>query len=219
MLDISTIINLFLPLLWFLPVIFLILLFKNPWTKGKVGELFVNNINKNQLDKEIYTNINNITIRLKNGDTSQIDHVVVSKYGIFVIETKNYKGWIYGSEKGKTWTQVNYKQKHKFQNPLHQNYGHIKALKETLSELIEVDMNKFISIVVFIGENTFKTNMPNNVIKGIKYIDYIKSFDKEILKNSEIRVIINKIGRKRLENNFKTDREHIKNLKERHKTA
>jgi len=206
----------FLPLLWFLPIFVVILMFKSPWAKGKVGEFFVNTANKYQLDKDIYTSIEDITVKLKNGNTVQIDHVVVSKYGIFVIETKNYKGWIYGDERGKTWTQVNFKQKHKFQNPLHQNYGHIKALQETMRELIEIDINKFVSVVVFMGESEFKTDMPINVIKGIKYIDYIKSFDEEILNNREIKSIINKIGRNRLEQGFKTDREHVENLRERH---
>lgn len=201
---------------WFIPLFMIIIFLKNPWTKGKIGELFVNSINKIQLDKEIYTNIKDITVKLKNGNTVQIDHIVVSKYGIFVIETKNYKGWIYGSERGKTWTQVNFKQKHKFQNPLHQNYGHIKALQETIKELIPIDINKFVSVVVFMGESEFKTDMPINVIKGIKYTDYIKSFDTEILNNREIKSIINKIGRKRLEQGFKTDREHVENLRQRH---
>lgn len=55
------------------------------------------------LDKSKYKVINNVV--LKSGDkTSQIDHIVISDYGIFVIETKNYKGWILGSENSEYWT-------------------------------------------------------------------------------------------------------------------
>ena len=53
-----------------------------------------------------YYRLNNITLPLANGGSTQIDHIIVSVHGIFVIETKNYKGWIYGNEKQRQWTQV-----------------------------------------------------------------------------------------------------------------
>jgi hypothetical protein len=80
--------------------------------------------------------------------TTQIDHVVVSNYGIFVIETKNYKGWILGKEKDEYWTQNIYGRKNKFKNPIRQNYGHIKALEKLLDSFKEIPI---ISIVAFCG--------------------------------------------------------------------
>ena len=65
--------------------------------------------------------------------TSQIDHLVLSEYGIFVIETKRYKGWIFGSEKAENWTQVIFKEKHQFRNPVKQNWSHVYALKSVLT--------------------------------------------------------------------------------------
>lgn len=67
-----------------------------------------------------YIVINNLKLNTK-GTISQIDHLVVSNYGIFVIETKNYKGWILGNEDSQNWTQVIYKYKNKFYNPVLQN--------------------------------------------------------------------------------------------------
>jgi hypothetical protein len=55
--------------------------------------------------------LHDITIPSVKGKTTQIDHVVVSEYGVFVIETKNYTGWIVGDEKSDYWTQVIYKRK------------------------------------------------------------------------------------------------------------
>ena len=83
--------------------------------------------------------------------TTQVEHIIVSRYGIFVIETKKMKGWIFGSERQKTWTQKIFKHSRKFQNPLHQNYKHVK----TLSHLLDVEENKFHSVIVFTGESTF----------------------------------------------------------------
>ncbi len=64
---------------------------------------------------------------------TQLDHVVVSRFGVFVIETKNYRGWIFGSEKQPQWTQQIYRQKNRFQNPLHQNASSAKNVGETVA--------------------------------------------------------------------------------------
>jgi hypothetical protein len=71
--------------------------------------------------------------------TTQIDHIVVSNYGIFVIETKNYKGWIMGNEYDEYWRQVIYKRKEKLYNPIKQNYGHILALKGVLKNFSDLN--------------------------------------------------------------------------------
>lgn len=63
---------------------------------------------------------------------TQIDHIVVSNYGIFCIETKSYWGWIFGNVNDEYWTQVIYRHKERFYNPMRQNYGHMKSIKEIL---------------------------------------------------------------------------------------
>jgi hypothetical protein len=115
--------------LWYLiPLAILVGLLKSPWFKGVVGEFVVNLSARLMLDKEVYHLIKNVTLPTDNGST-QIDHIIVSVYGIFVVETKNMKGWIFGSPNQKTWTQKIYKLSSKFQNPLHQNYKHVKELQ------------------------------------------------------------------------------------------
>ncbi|WP_163009979.1 nuclease-related domain-containing protein, partial [Pseudomonas viridiflava] len=95
--------------------------------------------------------------------TTQIDHVFISPFGIFVLETKNMSGWIFGREKQPQWTQKIYRRTYKFQNPLRQNYKHLKALEATLG----VSLEHLHSVVSFVGESTFKTAMPANVTQGI----------------------------------------------------
>jgi len=68
--------------------------------KGVLGEFKVNLATKLFLDKRIYTLLKNVTLPTADG-TTQIDHVIVSRYGVFVIETKNMKGWIFGSAQQK----------------------------------------------------------------------------------------------------------------------
>lgn len=91
--------------------------------------------------------------------SSQIDHVVISKYGVFVIETKNYSGWIHGHEYSEYWTQSIYDKKTKFRNPIKQNWAHIYALKEVLSEFRQVS---YLPIIVFTGSAVLK-NITSNV--------------------------------------------------------
>ncbi len=95
--------------------------FKTPIEKGIAGEFLVNLAINSRLYKKKYHLLKNVTLPTEDG-TTQIDHIIVLQYGIFVIETKNMKGWIFGEEHQRTWTQKIYKHTSKFQNPLHQNY-------------------------------------------------------------------------------------------------
>lgn len=133
----------------------------SPRIKGRIGEAVVNRAVLDKLDPAFYRHFHDLYLPRPDGQGStQIDHVVVSAYGIFVIETKNYKGWIFGSEKQQQWTQQLYRNKNRFQNPLHQNHLHVRALMA----LLNLPENRFRPVVFFIGEAEFKTEMPPNVI-------------------------------------------------------
>lgn len=127
--------------------------------KGNDGERIVRK-KLNQLNKSKYTVLNDVAFNIK-GKISQIDHVVVSDYGIFVIETKNYKGVIVGSDRSQTWTQKIYKYKNQFYNPIKQNQGHIYALNYFLKER---DLNAYQSIIVFTDRGSLKVKSKTPVI-------------------------------------------------------
>jgi len=194
---------------WLLPLFALAALFKPACFKGLIGEVIVNLAARLFLDKNDYHLIKNATIPTADG-TTQIDHIIVSRFGVFVVETKNMKGWIFGSERQKTWTQQIYKSKHKFQNPLHQNYKHTKTLEAALGLAHE----KMISVVVFVGDSTFKTDMPANVTYGGGYIRFIKSHKKSLLSESEVVQVIKQIAEGRLKPSIKTHVQHARHVKE-----
>jgi len=86
----------------FLPVMLVSILilsvlyfFKSPWFKGFAGEMLVHIYAKIHLSRDKYHVLRNVTLPTADG-TTQIDHIIVSEYGVFVIETKNMKGWIFG---------------------------------------------------------------------------------------------------------------------------
>ncbi len=176
--------------------------------KGKRGEAIVNRYARRLLDPDEYHLIEDVTLETRNG-TTQIDHIVISIYGIFVIETKNLSGWIFGNERQRTWTQVIYKNKYKFQNPLRQNYAHVK----TLQSLLKLKNNQIHSVVAFVGDCLFKTDMPENVTYGKEFIYHIKSMLVPVLTELEVEKVINTINDKRLERSTKTDRAHVRNLR------
>ncbi|WP_201585705.1 NERD domain-containing protein [Psychrobacter jeotgali] len=181
--------------------------------KGILGETVINVAMWLKLEKEVYHRLNNITLPLSNGGSTQIDHVIVSVYGIFVIETKNYKGWIFGNEKQKQWTQVIMGRKYKFQNPLQQNYLHIK----TLADLLELDIRYFHSMIAFIGECELKTRdeLPEQVLTS-GMVSYIKKKQDKLLDEDEVQAIVKQIDSSRFIKSWRTNRTHKTYLKDKH---
>ena len=209
--DFSPIIEPVFSALWYLiPIVIIASIIQSPWFKGVLGEFWVNLGARLFLKKDIYHLIKNVTLPTPDGST-QIDHVIVSRYGVFVIETKNMKGWIFGGVKQKLWTQQIYKRKERFQNPLHQNYKHVK----TLQELLDLSDEQVHSVVVFIGDCTFKTAMPENVTEGGEYISYIKSKKEIVFSEEDAQSIVEAIESGRLKPGFRTNREHVRHLKSR----
>jgi len=162
---------------------------RSPSVIGSRGECKVRNKIQSYARKNPeYISFHNLTLEAPDG-TTQIDHVIISPYGIFVIETKNYKGWIFGDENKKMWTQSIYRKKFKFQNPLRQNYKHVKAVQS----LLNLNMNQIISVVVFVGNSHFKTAMPNNVLLLGELITFIELYQQQILSIDELETYAEKL--------------------------
>ena len=107
--------------------------FQVPGVKGRVGELFVKLVVGKTKVNEQYV-IHNLKLRIDTNKTSQIDHIVINRNGIFVIETKNYSGRIYGQESQQEWTQVLAygKVKNRLYNPIKQNKSHVYHISNLL---------------------------------------------------------------------------------------
>lgn len=191
-------------------LVYIYLKSKKPKVKGYIGEQEVNEILK-KLPKSKYKVLNDVFIETKSG-TSQIDHIVVSIYGIFVIETKMYSGWIYGDEDSKTWTQNIYnKRVHFFQSPLHQNDVHIRRLKEVDKSLRDL---KYFSVITFSEEAELKNDI-ENVVYFHRLKKYIKSFRKKYLTKDEVKQIYKIIKSENITNPIKR-KNHVKKIKEKY---
>ena len=122
--------------------------------------------------------------------TTEVDEVLVTPAGIFVIEKKDFGAWIFGSESDEHWTAI-YRngEKHRFQNPIHQNYRHIKALESYLG----VPRSMLSSVVAFSRRSRFKTRLPSNVLVG-DHIAFIRSDENIVLNPEEFDAICSRLN-------------------------
>lgn len=193
---------------WYLiPIGILAGVIKTPWFKGVMGEFVINVFARWKLDNNVYHLLKNVTLPTEDG-TTQIDHIIVSVFGVFVVETKNLRGWIFGSLNQKTWTQKIYRHTNKFQNPLHQNYKHTR----TLQSLLNLEDNQIQSVVVFIGDSEFKTPMPDNVTYGMGYIRFILSRTERVLSPKQVVEITQVIEAGRLARTLRNHRDHVRHV-------
>jgi hypothetical protein len=193
---------------WALPLLLLPALFRSSSFKGLMSKALMDLSARFFLDKNVYHLIKNVTLPAGGGSSTRIDYIIVSRYGLFVIETKNMKGLISGGENQKVWMQQTYKSRHKFQNPLHQNHERTKILQARLG----LESDKVFSIVVFIGNTVFATRMPDNVTYGSGYIRYIKSKTKLLLSETKVQQIIHRISEGRLAPSIRTHIQHANHV-------
>ena len=205
------------PLFWLFMILAILSSIFYKKIRGFMGEFWVKT-ELNKLPKDKYTVLNNIMLKT-NTSTHQIDHIIISKFGIFVIEMKNYYGLITGDKYKDKWIQHLGKQKYYFNNPIHQNYGHIKALEEVL----HLKEDKFISVICISNQAKVKVN-DKNVVQLDNINELILSYEKEII-DSEITKIkdllkadnitdktIRKQHVKNIENNIKINENKEKNM-------
>ena len=159
----------------------------SPEVKGMVGEQIVAGI-LDQLPKDKYHVLNDVLLEIGN-TSSQIDHIVVSRYGVFVIETKNYAGVVYGEEDDQRWLQIVGGKKNYFYNPLKQNERHVQVISRCVQNLGDV----YIPVVVFSRNCHLQVDTAEPVIYADTLLPFINYFQREILSESEMQQIENAI--------------------------
>lgn len=176
------------------------------------GERLVSEVLSKKFPPPDYHLLNHITLPLKDG-TTQIDHILVSRFGIFVIETKDYKGWIFGNAKHANWTQVIYGRKYSFQNPIYQNFRHVSAVQDLLDFLPQDSVH---SIVVFTGDAEFMTEKPPGVFGLAELVDYLSETDVEVMSSNRMQFCVGRLETARLAVSAQTDLAHIQSLARRY---
>jgi hypothetical protein len=176
------------------------------------GEALVSRAIQSNFKPPDYHLLNHITLKLKDG-TTQIDHILISRFGVFVIETKDYSGWIFANAKQATWTQVLFRKKFKFQNPIFQNIRHVEAVRNALDFLPPSSIK---SLIVFTGEAKFKTEVPAEVFTISQLIEHLHNHRDESISLNRLHFCIGRLEAARLAITGETDLAHVKNLERRH---
>ena len=159
-----------------------------------------------------YHLLNHVTLRLADG-TTQIDHVLVSRFGVFVIETKDYSGWIFAGPDDRYWTQGWFRAKFRFQNPIRQNYRHVRAIQELVEFLPAESIH---SLVVFTGNAQFKTPIPEGVLSLTGLVTYVAGHAAEVMSINRVQFCVGRLETTRLAMTRTTDVEHVQGLRRRY---
>ncbi len=175
------------------------------------GEALVSRVLLSHFGPPDYHLMNHVTIRMDDG-TTQVDHILVSRFGVFVIETKDYSGWIFANPTEATWTQVLFRRKFKFQNPIFQNKRHVRAVQGLLDFLPPGAIK---SVVVFSGEAEFKTETPQGVMTIGQLAEYLRYQTEEVMSLNRVQFCVGRLETARLAISGETDVEHIQSLARR----
>ena len=150
------------------------------------------------------------------GGTTQIDFVLVSAFGLFIVEAKNYTGWVFGSAEQPRWTvSLPGGRKFQFQNPTRQNFKHVCVL----SEKTGVPRNLIFPVVAFGEDAEFKTEMPPNVVHFRGVAPYVMGFRQRVIKASQLGEIVQALLEWDAAVCEEKRRGHVGNLKAAHAAA
>ena len=183
-----------LHLLWIVPLLLLIFFLSSPRFRGDIAETRVRRLLATGLERNRFTVFNDIVLP-SGGGTTRIDHVVVSKLGIFVIESHYVRGWISGTEVQDRWQQHLLGRSVRFDNPLHRNRLQVEALQR----LLDYPAAVFQPLVVLVGLKGLKRQPSQKVLTAESLLERLRR-DKQLrLSPEQADQAIRTIGERRLD--------------------
>ena len=173
---------------WIVPLVLLIAFLASPRFRGEVAETRVRRILSAGLEKNRYTVLNNVTVP-SGGGTVHIDHVVVSRFGIFVIESQYARGWVSGGEFQERWKQYSWGRFTRMENPLHRNSLQVEAL----ANILKIPSRTLHPVLVLLGHRGFRTVMPARVVTPEKLLAYMRKKAQPLLDEEQAARILKQI--------------------------
>jgi restriction system protein len=173
---------------WAIPVVLVVLVLQSESGKGMLGQMAANLFAKVLLTRSGYRLIKDVRLPGEDG-TTRIDQIIVSRFGVFVVDMKNVAGYISGTPDQEMWTQEWRHRSRSFPNPLQHNYRQVRALRR----LLNLDGKVFHPLVVFIRDSRFKTPMPDNVTNLAGYIRSIRSNMVPLLSDQQVTEIVSQV--------------------------
>jgi len=163
-------------LTWIVPLLLLIFFLSSPRFRGDIAETRVRRLLATGLQRNHYTVFNHLLLPT-GGGTIVVDHVVVSKAGVFVIESHYARGWVSGTEVQDRWKQKSLLGISRFDNPVHRNRLQVEALQRCTG----FPAAAFHPLVVVVGQRGFKQRPPANVLTAGTLLPWIRKQSRQIL--------------------------------------
>ncbi len=179
---------------WIVPLALLIVYLFSPRFRGDIAETRVRRLLANGLEKSRHTILDDVVIP-SGGGTIRIDHVVVSKFGLFVIESQYAPGWVSGGEFQEQWKRSQFNRSRRFENPAHR----VAMQAHALERLLQVPATKIIPIVAMVGTQGFKTPMPDHVVQAEKLIPLLRKKTHQRLDEDQARRLLKAIEEVRID--------------------
>lgn len=175
------------------------------------GEALVSARLKKEFGEAGYHLMNSVTVQVEDG-TTQIDHILIGPTGVFVIEAKHYSGKIYASADAAKWTQFLPGKKSVFQNPLRQNYKHLRAVQAIAGQQAVAAVR---GAVVFTGTAEFKDGMPAGVFGMDGLVSFVRGSELVGWDREAQQSLVGRIEWQRMALSRQTDVEHVAALRKR----
>ncbi len=182
-----------LHLLWIVPLVLIIAFLLSPRFRGDIAESRTRRILAAGLQKSRYTILNDVELPA-GGGTVHVDHIVVSRFGVFVIESQYASGMISGSEFQDRWKQEVWGRARRMENPMHQN-----ALQaETLGRLLGMPQTKIHRVVVLTGHRGMRKPGPDHLVPAEQLIRYIRKKGTHVLEPEQADRVLKAIEEARV---------------------
>ena len=202
---------LLLPLGLLLAVTLVGVIVRLPTVRGRFGEFRVERALRAGLDSDEYRIYGDVILPSLE-DTTQIDHVVVSRFGVFVIETKNLRGLIVGKARDAEWTQHLGRRRHPFQNPMRQNHRHVRAVETALG----LATNVVVPLVVFTADCRLHPVIERHVTRVADLAATIPRHSVPMFTAKERNALCARLEGARLDRRPDAHRQHVSSLQRRH---
>jgi hypothetical protein len=163
-------------LLWIVPLVLIIAFLLSPRFRGDIAESRTRRILAAGLEKSRYTVLNDVELPT-GGGTVHVDHIVVSRFGVFVIESQYASGMVSGGEFQDRWKQEHWGRSRRIENPMHQN----AVQAETLGRLLGMPRTKIHRVVVLTGHKGIRTQAPEHLVPADQLIRYIRKKGTHVL--------------------------------------
>lgn len=179
---------------------------KVPEDRSNLAEWLVREHSRKTLNSRVYPGYHNVTLETKDGGTTQIDHIFVSQYGIFVVETKSHTGVIHAHMGSSPWKIDKQEERpYIFSNPFRQNYKHVYVV----AMLLGLPVHQVTSLVVFSFWCDFPLGRPKNACKLHEYGDFITSHQDVVFSSRQVAAFKRTLKAHRLPATAQTDEIHL----------